>query len=272
MESYPETEQSIVPVVPLSSSPSVFEEVRLANSLLVFRSGQNYIIDTSTSLILVNFKRPIEMSNLFVRNNLVTNYAGPHILPSIEANSDNLSQPKLFSSCWLNFIFIWTTLLVTCLANICSRMRRILCDYFDCRNIKSSSQLLQIADSRASEKEDKIRCKAESGDIDPASLDCLNPKPVSDYQLQDEQCTFIPDIDGHIVGASPANPIIIDDHYTESSGEGRIQVSCEQSSQSCNVHHQTAQSAIQGRLEVGVTLADDQLAQTGLDGNRVLKS
>ena len=44
LESYPETEQSIVPVVPLSSSPSVFEEVRLADNLLVFRSGQNYII------------------------------------------------------------------------------------------------------------------------------------------------------------------------------------------------------------------------------------
>ena len=91
MESYPETEQSIVPFVPLPSSPSIFEKVRLADSLLVFRSGQNYIIDTSTSLILVSFRRPIEMSNLFVRNNLVTNYAGLHIIPNIEANSDNLS-------------------------------------------------------------------------------------------------------------------------------------------------------------------------------------
>ena len=34
------------------------------------------------------------------------------------------------------------------------------------------------------------------------------------------------------------------------------------------MHHQTAQSAI--RLEVGVTQADDQLAQTGLDDNQVL--
>ena len=135
----------------------------------------------------------------------------------------NLSQPKLFPSCRLNFIFIWTTLFVTCLANIWSQMRRTFCNYLSCRNIKPGSQLLQIAGSRASEKEDKIRCKAESGDIEPAPLGCLNPKPVSDYRLQDEQCTFSPGVDGHIVGASPANPIIIDDHYTESSGEGRIQ-------------------------------------------------
>ena len=163
------------------------------------------------------------MSNLFVRNNLVANHAGQHIIPSIEADSDNLSQPELCSSCWLNFIFIWTTLLVTCLANIWSQVRRISCNYFGCRNIKPGSQLLQIVDSRASEKEDKIQCKAESGDIELVPLGCLNPKPVSDYRLQDEQCTFSPGVDGHIVGASPANPIIIDDHYAEPSGEGQIQ-------------------------------------------------
>ena len=111
--------------------------------------------------------------------------------------------------------------------------------------------------------------QSRAGVIEPAPLGCLNSKPVSNYRLQDEQCTFSPGIDGHIVGASPANPIIIDDHYIESSGEGRIQDSCEQSIQS-NVYHQTAQSAIQGRLEVGVTQANDQLAQTGLDGDQVL--
>ena len=84
-------------------------------------------------------------------------------------------------------MFIWTTLFVMCLANIWSRMRRIFCNYFGCRNIKPGSQLLQITDSRVSEKEDDIQFKTESGDIDPAPLGCLNPKPVSDYRLQDEQ-------------------------------------------------------------------------------------
>ena len=92
-------------------------------------------------------------------------------------------------------------------------MRRIFCNYFDCRNIKPGSQLPQIIDSRASEKEDEKQCKAESGDIKPAPLGCLNPKLTSHYRLQDEQCTFRPGVDDHIVGASPANPIIIDDHH-----------------------------------------------------------
>ena len=95
------------------------------------------------------------MSNLFVRSDLVTNHADQHMALFKEANSDNLSQPKLFLSCRLNFIFIWTTLFVSCLANIWSRMRRIFCNYFGCSNIKPGPKSFE-ADSKASGKRMKI--------------------------------------------------------------------------------------------------------------------
>ena len=110
-ENYSEVEQGIVPVVQPSSPSKIFTKVHLADSLLNFRFGQNHIVDAPVSKILINFERPIEKSNLFVSNYLVTNHADQHMAPFIEANSDNLSQPKLFSSCRLNFIFIWATFL-----------------------------------------------------------------------------------------------------------------------------------------------------------------
>ena len=155
LENYPEVEQGIVPVVQPSYPSNVFTKVHLADSLLIFRFGQNHIVDAPVSKILINFERPIEMSNLFVRNDLVTNHDSEHMVSFIEANSDNLSKPKLFLSCQLNFVFIWTTLFVSCLANIWSRMRRIFCNYFGCRNIKPGSKFSRITDSRASGKEDE---------------------------------------------------------------------------------------------------------------------
>ena len=141
--------------MPASHFPDVFEEVRLANILLTFRSGQNYIVDASTIMILINVERPIKMSNLSSRNNFFTNHASQHIVPFMEANSDNLSQSKLFPSCRLSFIFIWATLIVSCLDNIWSHMRCIFCNYFGCKNIKSGSKSFKIANSGKSEKEDK---------------------------------------------------------------------------------------------------------------------
>ena len=139
----------------------------------------------------------------------------------IEANSDNLSQPKLFLSCRLNFIFIWTTLFVSCLTNIWSQMRHIFCNYFGYRNMPGS-KFSVIADSRASEKEDKNQCIVESDDVKTTPLGCLFSKTVSQYQLLDKQFTFSMGISDHIVGASSTNPIIID-HDVEPSGQEQLQ-------------------------------------------------
>jgi hypothetical protein len=91
LENQQEVEQSIVPIVQPLYLPNVFKEVCLADSLLVFQFGQNYIVDASISKIFINFERPIDMSNLFVNNNIVTNHFGQHITPFIEADGDNLS-------------------------------------------------------------------------------------------------------------------------------------------------------------------------------------
>ena len=66
LESYPETDRNIVPLVVTSHSPGVFEEVRLAKNLLVFRFSQNYTIDASSSAILIDVERPVEISNFFL--------------------------------------------------------------------------------------------------------------------------------------------------------------------------------------------------------------
>ena len=174
-------------------------------------------------MILINLERPIEMSNLFVRNNLVTNHASQHILPLIEAGSDNLSQPKLFPLCQLNFTVMRVALLVSYLANIWSRLRHIFCNYFGCRNIKPDSESFQMTDSRASERKGRQQCIARLGDAKPPPLGCLTPKPVLQYRLMDIQCTLSPDIGGHIAGASPANPIIIIDHHVEPPRQEPVQ-------------------------------------------------
>ena len=158
------------------------------------------------------------MSNLFVRNDLVTNHDSQHMVSFIETGSDKSSQPKLFPLCRLKIMFIWVALLVSCLANIWSQMRRILCNCFGCRNIKPGPKSFEIADSRASEKEDGKQCIAESDDVNSPSLGYLIPKPVSKYRLKYIRCTISPDKDDHIVGASPSNPIIIEDHHVEPSG------------------------------------------------------
>ena len=199
LESYPEVEQSIVPVAQSSSSPYIFEEVRLTEKLLVFRFGHSYIVNASISTILINLERPIEMSNLLVRNNLVTNHASQHILPLIEADSDNLSQPKLFPLCQFNFTIMRVALLVSYLANIWSQLRHIFCDYFGCRNIKPDSGSFQITDSRASEREDRQRCIAGLDDVKLPSLGCLTPRPVSQHWLMDIQCTLSPGIGGTLL-------------------------------------------------------------------------
>ena len=189
------------------------------------------------------------MSNLFVSNYLVTNHADQHMTPFIEANSDNLSQPKLFPSCRLNFIFIWATLFVSCLANIWSQMRRIFCNYFGCRSIKPGSKFSRIADSRASGKEDENQCIDESDDVKLTPLGCFVSKPVSQYRLMDQECTSSAVIVDHIIGTSLTNPIIIIDHDVEPSRQEPMQCSFKQNVKDCNMIHQVEQSDNIGRLE-----------------------
>jgi hypothetical protein len=52
LDNHQNGEQDIVPVMQLSGSSNVFKEVSLANNLLVFRFGQNYIAHASISKIL----------------------------------------------------------------------------------------------------------------------------------------------------------------------------------------------------------------------------
>ena len=120
------------------------------------------------------------------------------------------------------FIFIWATLIVSCLSNIWAQMRCIFCNYFSCRNIKSASKSFKIAKSGTSEKEDKKRCVAELDDIKQTPLGFLIPKPVLQYQLRDEQCNCNPGICGNIVGTSPSNPIVIEDQHIESARQERM--------------------------------------------------
>ena len=162
-------------------------------------------------------------------------------------------------------MFIWVALLVSCLANIWSQMRRIFCNCFGCRNIKPGPKSFEIADSKASEKEDGKQCIAESDDVNSPSLGYLIPKPVSKYQLKYIRCTISPDKDDHIVGASPSNPIIIEDHHVEPSGQEPEQNSFEQNVGSCDMFQQLTQSAIQGRLEFDETHVDDKMAMINSD-------
>ena len=205
-------EQDIVPHIRSSYSTNLVAKVRLADNLLAFRFGQKYIIDAYISKFIINLERPIVMSNLFVRNSLVTNYASQHIVPFIETASDRLSQPKLFPLCRLRIMLIWVASIVSCLANIWYQMRRIFCSYFGCRNIKPGPKSSEIADSRASRKEDENQRIAESDSVKPAPLGCFVPEPVSPYRLMDEQSTFNLGIGDHVIGTSSTNPIIIIDH------------------------------------------------------------
>ena len=185
MENYSEVEQGIVLVVQPSLPSNVFTKVHPSDSLFNFPFGQNHIVDAPVSKILINFERPIEMSYLFVRNDLVTNHDSQHMVSFIETGSDNSSQPKLFPLCRLKIMFIWVALLFSCLANIWSQMRRILCKCFGCENIKPGPKSFEIADSRAPGTQDKNQCIAESDNAKPALLGYFILEPVSQYQLMD---------------------------------------------------------------------------------------
>ena len=114
---------------------------------------------------------------------------------------------------------------VSCLANILSRMRRIFCNYFGCRNIKPGSKFSRITDSRASGKEDENQCIDESDDVKLTLLGCFVSKPVSQYRLMDQECTSSAVIVDHIIGTSLTNPIIIIDHDVEPSRQEPTQCS-----------------------------------------------
>ena len=43
-------------------------------------------------MILIKVERPIEMSNLFVRNNVFTNHANQHIVPFMHASSEVITR------------------------------------------------------------------------------------------------------------------------------------------------------------------------------------
>ena len=73
----------------------------------------------------------------------------------------------------------------------------------------------------------------------------------------------------HIVSASSANPIIIEDHQVQPSRQERMPDSFKQNIKDCDVFYD-AQSAFEGRLEIVEARADSQPASINLDGNQVL--
>ena len=85
----------------------------------------------------------------------------------------------------------------------------------------------------------------------------------------DEQCTFSPSIGDHVVGASPTNPIIIEDHHVEPLKQERMPDSFKQNIKDCEVFYE-AQSAFEGRLEFVEAQADSHPVDINLDGDQVL--
>ena len=147
-------------------------------------------------------------------------------------------------------------------------MRRIFCNYFGCRNIKTGSKFSRIADSKASEKDNENQCIAESDDTKLAPLGCFVSEPVSQYRLMDEQRTFNLGIGDHIIGTSSTNPIIIIDHDVEPSRQERMQCSFEKNVKDCNMIHQVEQSDKIGRFVEARSFG--QSDQIGFDGNQML--
>ena len=109
-------EQDNAQVIQASCSCNVFRKVPLANNLLVFRFGQNYIVDASISKFLISFERPMRRSNLFVSNIIVTIHIGHHVMPFRETDSNELLHPKLSPLFILNSISTWVALLISYLA------------------------------------------------------------------------------------------------------------------------------------------------------------
>lgn len=270
LEDYSKAEQNIVRLVQPLHLPHVFTEVRLTGKLLVFRFGQNYIVDAYIRKIFINYERPIEMSNLVVSNAIVTRHIGRRVAPYIEADSVDSLQPKLLPLHQPHLIFIWVALFASCLANIWSQMRCIFCNYFGCRKLRPGMTSSEIADLGISEEEDKQRCMTESHDIKSVPLGSLIPKPVQQYRLEDKQCTSSTSMDDFIVGASPNNPIIIPDHHVEPSSQEQTQNSFEQNFNDSDVSHHTLQSA-ERRLEFVETQADSQLPKIGLKSEKVTR-
>ena len=108
-----EVEQDNAQVIQPSWFPNVSHKVPLANNLLVFQFGQNYIIDASISKFLISFERPIRRSNLFVSNIIVTKHIGHHVVPFKDTDSNKLLQPKLSTLFHLNFISTWVALSIS---------------------------------------------------------------------------------------------------------------------------------------------------------------
>jgi hypothetical protein len=92
LDNHQKGEQDIVSVMHLSRSSNVFKEVSLANNLLVFRFGQNYIVHTSISKFFIrNIKRPIMRRKLFGSSNkIVTNCIDQRVVPLRETDSNKL--------------------------------------------------------------------------------------------------------------------------------------------------------------------------------------
>ena len=86
------------------------KEVQVTNNLLVFRFGQNFIIDASISKILISFERPIERSNLVVTNKILTEYIGQHIVPFRETDNNKFLQSKFSPIFYMHFIYTWIDL------------------------------------------------------------------------------------------------------------------------------------------------------------------
>ena len=171
LENYLEAKQGIVQVMPSSYYANVFKEVQVTNNVLIFRFGQNFIIDASISKILISFERPIERSNLVVANKILTKHIGEHIVPFRETDNNKLLQSKFSPVFHMHVISTWVALLVSHLAYIWSLVRHACFNCFDFRNIKPSLEFCKRADasisvySKTSEKECEEQCMAEWGEV-----------------------------------------------------------------------------------------------------------
>ena len=156
--------------------------------------------------------------------------------PSRYTPSYNLSQSRLFPFYRLSFIFIWTSLIISYLANIWSEMRHAFCNTFDFRNMKPRYESVEETDgviipySKTSEIECETQRIAEWGDAKSEPFVGLLPKPFSQQdRLENENYTFNSNMCDQIFDLLLRNNYIrILDHHVKPSIQGRMH---------CRLHH-----------------------------------
>jgi hypothetical protein len=256
LEDYSEAEQSTVPITQLVHSPNVFKEVHLANNLLVFRFGQNFIVDASISKFLISYERPIKRDDLFVRKIIVTEHIGQHVVPFRKTGSDKLLQPKFSLLYHVRFIYTWVALLTSYLAYIWSQVRHVCYNYFDFRELKPNIESCDKADdsiivySKTSDEKCERQHVAEWDNLKSEPFGCLIPKLFSPQdRLENRRFTISLKMSDHIFDMSlKIDYIRILDHNAQPSLQGRIYCklhgSFEHSIDNCNIFYQIVQSAV----------------------------